>query len=125
MQTQTCLSITTEIINPWIWRQNTEIKTPFSKIINNELPLRINNLSIIEPSLLNDNVIKAPSIQEAEYEKQAVKLIVIRKHKMRKHKLKKLRKKMKFEWAKVNLSFVLVCFFTNIILSFRSDNEEK
>jgi aurora kinase A-interacting protein len=32
---------------------------------------------------------------------QAARLIVIRKRKMRKHKLKKLRKKMKFEWAKV------------------------
>ncbi|XP_058454605.1 uncharacterized protein LOC131432389 [Malaya genurostris] len=32
---------------------------------------------------------------------QAARLIVIRRRKMRKHKLKKLRKKMKFEWAKV------------------------
>uniref|UniRef100_A0A1B6L6M7 Ribosomal protein mS38 C-terminal domain-containing protein n=1 Tax=Graphocephala atropunctata TaxID=36148 RepID=A0A1B6L6M7_9HEMI len=34
-------------------------------------------------------------------EKQAARLIVIRKKKMKKHKLRKLRKKMKFEWAKV------------------------
>jgi hypothetical protein len=34
-------------------------------------------------------------------EKQAARLIVIRRRKMKKHKLKKLRKKMKFEWAKV------------------------
>ncbi|XP_055539834.1 aurora kinase A-interacting protein-like [Wyeomyia smithii] len=32
---------------------------------------------------------------------QAARLIVIRRRKMRKHKLRKLRKKMKFEWAKV------------------------
>uniref|UniRef100_A0A1B6GU16 Small ribosomal subunit protein mS38 n=1 Tax=Cuerna arida TaxID=1464854 RepID=A0A1B6GU16_9HEMI len=34
-------------------------------------------------------------------EKQAARLIVIRRKKMKRHKLKKLRKKMKFEWAKV------------------------
>lgn len=32
---------------------------------------------------------------------QAARLIIIRRKKMKKHKLKKLRKKMKFEWAKV------------------------
>lgn len=32
---------------------------------------------------------------------QAARLIVIRRRKMKKHKLQKLRKKMKFEWAKV------------------------
>lgn len=32
---------------------------------------------------------------------QAAVLIGIRRRKMKKHKLKKLRKKMKFEWAKV------------------------
>lgn len=35
------------------------------------------------------------------HEKRAARLIVIRKRKMKKHKLQKLRKKMKFEWAKV------------------------
>ncbi|KAF7996532.1 hypothetical protein HCN44_002164 [Aphidius gifuensis] len=34
-------------------------------------------------------------------EKQAARMIVIRRRKMRRHKLKKLRKKMKFKWAKV------------------------
>lgn len=34
---------------------------------------------------------------------QAAVLIGIRRRKMKKHKLKKLRKKMKFEWAKVKL----------------------
>ncbi|BES91640.1 Hypothetical protein NTJ_04448 [Nesidiocoris tenuis] len=33
-------------------------------------------------------------------EKQAARLIVIRRRKMRRHKLKKLRKRMKYEWAK-------------------------
>lgn len=35
------------------------------------------------------------------FEKQAVRLIVIRRKKMKKHKRKKLRKKMKFLWAKL------------------------
>lgn len=35
------------------------------------------------------------------YKKEAVRMIVIRRRKMKKHKLKKLRRKMKFEWAKV------------------------
>jgi aurora kinase A-interacting protein len=33
--------------------------------------------------------------------KQAERMIVIRRNKMKRHKLKKLRKRMKFEWAKV------------------------
>lgn len=36
-------------------------------------------------------------------EKQAARLIVIRRTKMNKHKLRKLRKKMKYVWAKVKL----------------------
>jgi hypothetical protein len=36
-------------------------------------------------------------------EKQAARLIVIRRIKMNKHKLRKLRKKMKYVWAKVRL----------------------
>lgn len=35
------------------------------------------------------------------YKKEAIRMIVIRRRKMKKHKLKKLRRKMKFEWAKV------------------------
>ncbi|XP_029175965.1 uncharacterized protein LOC114944284 [Nylanderia fulva] len=35
------------------------------------------------------------------FEKQAVRLIVIRRKKMKKHKRRKLRKKMKFVWAKL------------------------
>ena len=44
--------------------------------------------------------IEAPTHGELVW-KQAARLIVIRRRKMKKHKLKKLRKKMKFEWAKV------------------------
>lgn len=44
--------------------------------------------------------IEAPA-QGGLVQKQAARLIVIRRRKMKKHKLKKLRKRMKFEWAKV------------------------
>lgn len=37
------------------------------------------------------------------FEKQAVRLIIIRHKKMKKHKRKKLRKKMKYVWAKIRL----------------------
>lgn len=36
-------------------------------------------------------------------EKQAVRMIIIRRKKIKKHKRKKLRKKMKFEWAKIRI----------------------
>jgi len=48
----------------------------------------------------NHQRIDAPPVPQIN-EKKAEKLIVIRKRKMKKHKLKKLRRKMKFEWAKV------------------------
>lgn len=47
-----------------------------------------------------ENIIDLPAIGEI-FEKQAVRLIVIRRKKMKKHKRKKLRKKMEKEWAKV------------------------
>ncbi|XP_046480324.1 uncharacterized protein [Neodiprion pinetum] len=78
-----------------------------SKII--KCPL-LTNLKIIEPpkSVSVDNVeefptssVQLPPTKEHVLEKQAARLIVIRRKKMKKHKLRKLRKKMKFEWAKV------------------------
>lgn len=41
---------------------------------------------------------------------QAARLIVIRRRKMRKHKLKKLRKKMKYDWAKVCNAWICLRF---------------
>lgn len=44
----------------------------------------------------------APPVDKSKPDKmEAARLIVIRRRKMKKHKLKKLRRKMKFEWAKV------------------------
>ncbi|XP_046743433.1 uncharacterized protein LOC124409694 [Diprion similis] len=78
-----------------------------SKII--KCPI-LTNLEIIEPpkSVSVDNVedfptssVQLPPMKENEAEKRAERMIVVRRKKMKKHKLKKLRKKMKYEWAKV------------------------
>uniref|UniRef100_A0A1I8MP02 Pyruvate dehydrogenase E1 component subunit beta n=1 Tax=Musca domestica TaxID=7370 RepID=A0A1I8MP02_MUSDO len=46
------------------------------------------------------NEIRAPTDSKTG-KMEAARMIVIRRRKMKKHKLKKLRRKMKFEWAKV------------------------
>ncbi|KRT81930.1 hypothetical protein AMK59_6174 [Oryctes borbonicus] len=48
-----------------------------------------------------NKIIEEPVDASVDNTKQAARLIVIRRKKMKKHKLKKLRKKMKFEWAKL------------------------
>ncbi|XP_054725656.1 uncharacterized protein LOC129235690 isoform X2 [Anastrepha obliqua] len=53
-----------------------------------------------EPTMPHE--IQAPTTTSISNGKmEAARLIVIRRRKMKKHKLKKLRRKMKFEWAKV------------------------
>ncbi|XP_015602623.1 uncharacterized protein LOC107271304 [Cephus cinctus] len=65
------------------------------------------NLQIGEPPKLNiiETIIPEKSVDlppiERNIEKQAARLIVIRRKKMKKHQLRKLRKRMRFEWAKV------------------------
>ncbi|KAL5292151.1 hypothetical protein ACFFRR_011145 [Megaselia abdita] len=58
-------------------------------------------LNEIKDIISNDKAIETPGHNTSDEVIQAVRMIVIRRHKMRKHKLKKLRKRMKFEWAKV------------------------
>jgi hypothetical protein len=55
---------------------------------------------IIKPTYEPKYYIEAPTHGEL-VQKQAARLVVIRRRKMKKHKLKKLRIKMKYEWAKV------------------------
>lgn len=51
--------------------------------------------------ILNEtHEIKTPTHNKTD-KMEAARMIVIRRRKMKKHKLKKLRRKMKFEWAKV------------------------
>lgn len=110
------LVLTSNLVkNPWIWQKQTSIESPATNIAPVvELPRSIfwippkNDPDV--PSTKSE--IQEPILEINKHEKQAVKLIVIRRHKMRKHKLKKLRKKMKFEWAKV---FRLFCFIYRIL----------
>ncbi|KAK3873314.1 hypothetical protein Pcinc_021671 [Petrolisthes cinctipes] len=73
------------------------------KVLEKDLPPQSPLLDILEKvEPLNQqqqqHIIETPSTEVIE--KQAARLIGIRRKKMKKHKLKKLRKKMKFVWAK-------------------------
>ncbi|XP_068231517.1 uncharacterized protein [Palaemon carinicauda] len=67
-------------------------------VLEKELPPIPTLTELIDPVTKN-KIEEAPSEQVTE--KQAARLIVIRRSKMNKHKLKKLRKKMKFTWLKI------------------------
>lgn len=45
--------------------------------------------------------VEEPLNGDVVVKKEAIRMIVVRRRKMKRHKLKKLRRKMKFEWAKV------------------------
>lgn len=68
------------------------------QVVEKDLPSLLNIMEKIEPGRPQQNV-ETPSNQVVE--KQAARMIVIRRRKMKRHKLKKLRKKMKYVWAKV------------------------
>ena len=80
-----------------------------SRISIIDAPISINR-NIEEPQkvihnkedIIPDKEIDLPTRQNV-IEKHAVRMIIIRKHKMRVHKLRKLRKKMKFVWRKYRL----------------------
>ncbi|XP_064099978.1 uncharacterized protein LOC135210936 [Macrobrachium nipponense] len=67
-------------------------------VLEKELPPVPTCNEVIDPVIKN-KIQEVPSDQVTE--KQAARLIVIRRAKMNKHKLKKLRKKMKFVWLKI------------------------
>ncbi|XP_042865125.1 uncharacterized protein LOC122248861 isoform X2 [Penaeus japonicus] len=67
-------------------------------IMEKDLPPSLNITEKIEP-LVKEEIREAPANKVIE--KQAARLIVIRRRMMNKHKLKKLRKRMKFEWLKI------------------------
>ncbi|KQS52105.1 uncharacterized protein LOC6555013 isoform X2 [Drosophila erecta] len=74
---------------------------PISHIIESPRSTWLNEINDI---LHRDRVgeVIAPPLDKSKSDKmEAARLIVIRRRKMKKHKLKKLRRKMKFEWAKV------------------------
>ncbi|KAF7995686.1 hypothetical protein HCN44_006793 [Aphidius gifuensis] len=80
----------------WI---NNVIDSPIKKIYDITDPAK-NDYS--KEDKTTDKTIDLPTNNSSiNIEKQAARMIVIRRRKMRRHKLKKLRKKMKFKWAKV------------------------
>lgn len=90
------------VSNNWIYKENDKVQTPLTNI-KIDIPKGFNYIpSIIEP--LQNLHIEAPSTSDSDITKHAERLIVIRRKKMKKHKLRKLRKRMKFEWAKVRFS---------------------
>lgn len=78
------------------WRKEIFDVPVTNKIVEN--PLQISK--IIEDALKIEKSVELPTDINRNTEKQAARLIVIRKRKMRKHKLRKLRKRMKFVWAR-------------------------
>ncbi|XP_022900719.2 uncharacterized protein [Onthophagus taurus] len=88
----------TSLINPWIIQKEEKIRLP---VLNNNqinLPSGMFYIPKIDKNVQDE--IDEPS-KNFNDEIQAARLIIIRRKKMRKHKLQKLRKKMRFEWAKV------------------------
>lgn len=76
------------------------IESPFKNVPSMEEPLTRYPIQRDVPSV--DKSFELPP-SENVWEKLAVRLIVIRRHKMKKHKRKKLRKKMKYLWAKIRV----------------------
>jgi len=70
-----------------------------------ETPTNSSKNKVLEDplSIFNKIIQEDPTNSVNQIEKQAARLIVIRRRKMNVHKLKKLRKKMKYIWAKVKL----------------------
>ncbi|KAJ6629283.1 hypothetical protein Bhyg_17200 [Pseudolycoriella hygida] len=93
-------SIDTKIQWNDYWNKNPKIENPITTAII-ETPLI--NHEIIERYHRNIQEIELPPQENGIGEDgiQAAVMIGIRRKKMRKHKLKKLRKRMRFEWAKV------------------------
>lgn len=88
--------------NSWIWQKEDKMHLPISNINPIELPHNRNIFWIppLEESINPNKEIIEPEVNKINIE--AARLIVIRRKKMKKHKLRKLRKKMKYEWAKVS-----------------------
>jgi hypothetical protein len=85
-------------LSQFLYKPETKIEIPFISIIDTfQLP---SIRDTVDSTYDRKYYIEAPT-HDGLIQKQAARLIVIRRRKMKKHKLKKLRKKMKFEWAKV------------------------
>ncbi|XP_017849032.1 uncharacterized protein LOC108604191 isoform X2 [Drosophila busckii] len=78
-----------------------DVPLPLNKVIENPRATWLNEINdILQRERMGQTI--APPLDKSKPDKmEAARLIVIRRRKMKKHKLKKLRRKMKFEWAKV------------------------
>lgn len=88
-----------QIVNPNSIIYNYTIKEPGRKsLIDSILDLPFKPCVMYDDIVPLNNAVEDP---DKKIEKQAARMIVIRRRKMKRHRLKKLRKRMKFEWAKV------------------------
>ncbi|XP_003736426.2 uncharacterized protein Pdhb isoform X2 [Drosophila pseudoobscura] len=80
-----------------------DCQLPLTKIIESPRSTWLTEINdILHKDRVGDATIISPPLGKRIPDKmEAARLIVIRRRKMKKHKLKKLRRKMKFEWAKV------------------------
>uniref|UniRef100_A0A1A9W7D1 Pyruvate dehydrogenase E1 component subunit beta n=1 Tax=Glossina brevipalpis TaxID=37001 RepID=A0A1A9W7D1_9MUSC len=87
------------LIHPELQPRNTPVDELNNKprIVN---PTKQNWLDELNDILKNERRKHAPALNRKN-KMEAARMIVIRRRKMKKHKLRKLRRKMKFEWAKV------------------------
>ncbi|KAL3268746.1 hypothetical protein HHI36_007848 [Cryptolaemus montrouzieri] len=86
--------------NNWIYKRNEIIQTPINQKHHIDLPRSIIYPITIEDPSKNNIVMEEPP-QIIENHIEAARLIVIRRQKMKNHKLKKLRKRLRFERAKI------------------------
>lgn len=93
------------ILTSWIYKENYKIETPTlgnKVVLPNALTWTYPKICPLnETTLVSYEIIAPPSSSTNNTPKEATRMIVIRRKKMKKHKLRKLRKKMKFEWAKL------------------------
>ena len=104
--------------NPLKWKRNEEIKLPVNIKGDLNLPSIIWVPIIDEQETHKNEIIESP-VNVNNIEKRAERMIVIRRRKMRRHKLKKLRKRMRFEFAKVRIMDVSCTFYIFNFMSFR------
>ncbi|XP_049951322.1 uncharacterized protein LOC126458383 [Schistocerca serialis cubense] len=114
-----CFTGTKVTSNYKIFQLNDRVTTSFLQFSPNVTQRRPVPPVLDAPNVTSSNMFELPACSVIDYlheipvkdisvptvgnvtEKIAARLIVIRRRKMKKHKLRKLRKRMKFEWAKV------------------------
>lgn len=91
---------TPSIVNAWILHQK-QPSFRLPEVHQNDITLPSGMIWSPFIKEHTNTIIDEPINSSTDNTIQAARLIVIRRKKMKKHKLKKLRKRMKFEWAKV------------------------